>query len=338
VNTAKKSITAFQKNFMSLHNQLSSVIVGQDEVISHLLIALLSGGHILLDGLPGLGKTQLIKALAASINVSLSRIQCTSDLMPADIIGSEILLKMNSSDNLHFNFQKGPVFNNLVLVDEINRAAPKTQSALLESMQEHQVTCAGTSYPLPHPFWVIATQNPIELEGTYPLPEAQLDRFMFKIGIQYPSASSLLNLLEITLDNKTVDDLKTVLDRQQIIEMMDLAKQVIISDNVKNAAVCLILATHGNHQASSSFAKQHIRYGASPRGLQALIKSAQIKALTNARAYVAIEDLIEVTLLSLRHRILLTLESELSGISPDDVLLEIIRLWKKSETNKYFQT
>jgi len=337
VNTAKNSITTFQQNFVSLHNQLSNVIVGQDEVITHLLIALLSGGHILIDGLPGLGKTQLIKALAASINVSLSRIQCTSDLMPSDIIGSEVLLKTNSSDNLHFNFHKGPVFNNLVLVDEINRATPKTQSALLESMQEHQVTCAGTSYPLPHPFWVIATQNPIELEGTYPLPEAQLDRFMFKISIQYPSASSLLNLLDITLENKTIDDLETILDSQQIIEMMSLAKQVIISDKVKSAAVSLILATHGKHQESHTFAKQHIRYGASPRGLQALIKSAQIRALTDARAHVAIEDLIEVSLLTLRHRILLNLESEISGINPDDVLIEIIRLWKKSQTNKYSQ-
>jgi MoxR-like ATPase len=323
-------ITTFQEDFLKLRNRLTTVIVGQDDIIHDLIIALLAGGHILLEGLPGLGKTHLVKALATSIDVSLSRIQCTPDLMPADITGSEILLKANHSDDVRIDFRRGPVFSSMLLVDEINRTTPKTQSALLEAMQEYQVTCAGVSYQLPKPFWVIATQNPIELEGTFPLPEAQLDRFLFKISVNYPSADSLLRMIDISLDDEPADHIGTIISGNRIMEMMQDAKNVVVSDTIKRAAIALILATQANHAQSSSLARQHIRYGSSPRGLQAVIKAARINALADARAHVAIEDIHDVALLALRHRILLNMESELDNISVDDILLKIISSWRKS--------
>jgi MoxR-like ATPase len=323
-------ITTFQEDFLKLRDRLTDVIVGQDNVVHDLLIALLAGGHILLEGLPGLGKTHLVKALAASIDVSLSRIQCTPDLMPADITGSEILLKANHDDDVRIDFRRGPVFSSLLLVDEINRTTPKTQSALLEAMQEYQVTCAGISYHLPKPFWVIATQNPIELEGTFPLPEAQLDRFLFKISVNYPSADSLLRMIGISLDDEPADHLTTILSSNRITEMMQDAKNVVVSDTIKRAAIALILSTQGDHALSNSLARQHIRYGSSPRGLQAVIKAARIKALTDGRAHVAIDDIQDVALLALRHRILLNMESDLDNISVDDILQQIISSWRKS--------
>jgi MoxR-like ATPase len=323
-------ITTFQEDFLKLRDRLTHVIVGQDDVVHDLIIALLAGGHILLEGLPGLGKTHLVKALAASIDVSLSRIQCTPDLMPADITGSEILLKANHDDDVRIDFRRGPVFSSLLLVDEINRTTPKTQSALLEAMQEYQVTCAGVSYHLPKPFWVIATQNPIELEGTFPLPEAQLDRFLFKISVNYPSADSLLRMIDISLDDEPADHVATILSGNRILEMMQEAKNVVVSDTTKRAAIALILATQGDHAQSSSLARQHIRYGSSPRGLQAVIKAARINALADGRAHVAVDDIHDVALLALRHRILLNMESELGNISVDDILLQIISSWRKS--------
>ena len=323
-------IITFQEDFVKLQDRLANVIVGQDNVVHDLIIALLAGGHILLEGLPGLGKTHLVKALAASIDVSLSRIQCTPDLMPADITGSEILLKGNHDDDVRIDFRRGPVFSTMLLVDEINRTTPKTQSALLEAMQEYQVTCAGVSYHLPKPFWVIATQNPIELEGTFPLPEAQLDRFLFKISVSYPSADSLLRMIGISLDDEPADHMGPILSGNRIMEMMQDAKNVVVSDTIKRAAIALILATQADHAQSNSLARQHIRYGSSPRGLQAIIKAARINALADGRAHVAIDDIHDVALLALRHRILLNMESELDNISIDDILLQIISSWRKS--------
>lgn len=329
LDSIENRITTFQEDFLKLRDRLTHVIVGQDEVIDDLIIALLAGGHILLEGLPGLGKTHLVKALAASINVSLSRIQCTPDLMPADITGSEILLKA-SNDEVRIDFRRGPVFSSLLLVDEINRTTPKTQSALLEAMQEYQVTCAGVSYLLPKPFWVIATQNPIELEGTFPLPEAQLDRFLFKISVKYPSANSLLRMIDISLDDEPADHLGAILSGNRIMEMMQDAKNVLVSDTVKRAAIALILATQNNHDQSSALARQYIRYGSSPRGLQAVIKAARIKALADGRAHVAMDDIQDVALLALRHRVLLNMDSELDNICIDDILRQIISSWRKS--------
>lgn len=327
-------VAAFQNDFLMLRRQLSTAIVGQDQIVNDLIIALLAGGHVLLEGLPGLGKTHLVKALATSLDVSLSRIQCTPDLMPSDITGSEILLKSNGDELVRIDFRKGPVFSSMLLVDEINRTTPKTQSALLEAMQEYQVTCAGISYQLPKPFWVIATQNPIELEGTFPLPEAQLDRFLFKINVKYPSAESLLAMLDLSLDDEPADHLPVVLSGPRILEMMRDARNVNVCDTVKRAAIALILATHGTPGQTDSIAGQHIRYGASPRGLQALIKAARINALINGRAHAAIEDIDQVALLALRHRILLNMDSELDNIGSDEILQQILEKWRKSTTNR----
>ncbi len=329
LNQLTKRMESFQRDFQLLSNTLNSVVVGQEEIINHLLIALFAEGHVLLEGLPGLGKTHLVKALAASIDVSLARIQCTPDLMPADITGSEILLKSNNNEDIRIDFRRGPVFSSMLLVDEINRTTPKTQSALLEAMQEKQVTCAGTSYCLPDPFWVIATQNPIELEGTFPLPEAQLDRFLYKLIVKYPSADSLMKMIDISLDNEPADHISRVLSRERFAEMRQESRQVIISETVKKAAIELILSTHPEAKQGKAV-QEHIRYGASPRGLQSLIRTARIKALSEGRVHVAIDDLEQVALPSLRHRIMLTMESELNNVNVDEVLLQIIKLWRKA--------
>lgn len=332
LDNIEKRINCFQQDIARLKQKLNQVIVGQEQVINDLIIALFADGHILLEGLPGLGKTHLVKALATSIDVPLSRIQCTPDLMPADITGSEVLVKSLQGDDVQINFRRGPVFSSLILVDEINRTTPKTQSALLEAMQEQQVTCAGVSYPLPNPFWVIATQNPIELEGTFPLPEAQLDRFLFKLIVQYPSADSLMEMINISLDNEPADHLQTILSSERIQEMMQEATNVVISDSLKQAAINLILSTQAHLPQGCEIAKKHIRYGSSPRGLQAILKAARINALSEGRGHVSISDIEGVALLALRHRIMLNMESELENMAIDDILQQIISLWRKNQT------
>lgn len=323
-------IKSFQEDIGKLRASLRNIITGQEQVIEDLVTALLAGGHVLLEGLPGLGKTHLVKALAASIGTPLARIQCTPDLMPGDITGSEILLKENGGTGLRVDFRPGPIFTSMLLVDEINRATPKTQSALLEAMQERQVTCAGTCYKLPFPFWVIATQNPIELEGTFPLPEAQLDRFLFKISVDYPSAESLLKMLDLSLDEEPADHLGAILPPLRIVEMMRTTREIIVAEPVKRAAVDLVIATHAEHPKGSAIAKRHIRYGASPRGLQALIRAARVIALADGRGHAALEDIQAAASLALRHRILLNMESELDNIKVDEVLEEIIVSWRRT--------
>lgn len=310
---------------LQLQTALESVLLGQQQLVRELLTAIVAGGHVLLEGLPGLGKTHLAKGLANALGVSLGRVQCTPDLMPSDITGSEVLQR-DVEGQVQMVFLQGPIFASLVLVDEINRATPRTQSALLEAMQENQVTAGGHRHALPQPFWVLATQNPIELEGTYPLPEAQLDRFLFKVHVPYPDADAMESILDHALDSEPSDRLDRILTAPQVVALSDWGKRVIVAEPVKRAAVELVLATQPS-RGKNSVAANHLRYGASPRGLQAIVRAARITALFAGRAHVAIEDIERVALPALRHRVLLKVESELEGIDADTVLREIVGTW-----------
>ena len=276
-------------------------------------------------GLPGLGKTQLAKAVTNIVGVRLGRVQCTPDLLPADITGSETLAA-NSRD---IAFRPGPVFANLVLVDEINRATPRTQAALLEAMQERQVTYGGVRHALPEPFWVLATQNPIELEGTFPLPEAQLDRFLFKLVVSYPSADSLDRLLEASLDHEPGDEAEALVSLDRAVEIMRAAREVIVADPVRKAAIRLVLATQPDAAEAARATREHVRYGASPRALQALVRTARVKALFSGRAHASFEDLESIARPVFAHRVLLGTTSQLDGVSVDDVVDAVIDEWRE---------
>jgi len=309
-----------------LREALGGVIVGQSALIDEVLIAVVASGHVLMEGLPGLGKTHLAKGLARALGLQLGRVQCTPDLMPADITGSELLSQ--DGDGRHdMSFRPGPIFSNLVLVDEINRATPKTQAALLEAMQERQVTYGGSTHRLPDPFWVIATQNPIEIEGTYPLPEAQLDRFLVKVKVPYPDADAMLSMLDISLDDEPTEHLAAVMAPDGLSGLLRAGAQIVITESLKQSAVRLILATHPEQGGEAAESRRHIRYGASPRGLQALLKTARVHALMQGRAHVALEDLRRMALPVLRHRVLPTIESELEGTDLDQVLTGLVDRW-----------
>jgi MoxR-like ATPase len=320
---SEQDFQAANEMLQRLITTLQSAIVGQTSLITDMLTAFIAGGHILMEGLPGLGKTHLAKALASTTDLKFSRIQCTPDLMPADITGSDILANGQSGEH-RFVFHPGPLFSPIVLVDEINRATPKTQAALLEAMQEQQVTYTGTTHILPSPFWVIATQNPIEIEGTYPLPEAQLDRFLVKLKVDFPDSEALLAMLDISLDNEPSEQLEPILSRERLVEIMQLCQQIVISERIKRAAVQLLLYTHPENRGDS----RHFRYGASPRGLQALMRTARVHAMMNGRLQVDLDDLEAVAMPALRHRVLLTIESELEGIDSDELLVSLIRSWR----------
>jgi MoxR-like ATPase len=312
----------------ALQTLLTSVIVGQPQVVTQLIAAVFAGGHVLIEGLPGLGKTHLAKALAAALGLAWSRVQCTPDLMPADVTGAEIFTTAPGGES-KFEFRPGPVFAQLVLVDEINRATPRTQSALLEAMQEMRVTHAGVGHRLPTPFCVIATQNPIELEGTYPLPEAQLDRFMFKLEVPFPNAESLRALLEVSLDAEPADNLQPILHTDDVLRIAALCRTVLLAERCKQAAVNLILATQPTDDGPESNPRRHVRYGASPRALQALIRAARVRAVMAGRSHVDVADLEAVALPVLRHRVLLRLESELEGMFTDSLIESILLKWRQ---------
>ena len=316
-------VQVFQDRFSQVVDEVSKVIVGNREVISNVLTCLLVRGHVLLEGIPGVGKTKLVQTLSDATDLGFSRIQFTPDLMPGDIIGSNVVRETDDGKK-SFEFQQGPVFTNILLADEINRATPKTQSALLEAMQENSVSAGGSTHKLDQPFFVLATQNPIEMEGTYPLPEAQMDRFLYKLRLEFPEATDLLTIVERTTQQ---DDLTAshVLGKAEILEMRETARAVPVAQPVMQYAISMTLATHPESSEGHELAKKYVRFGASPRGVQSLILGAKVNALLNDRFYVSVDDIKAVVLPALRHRVLINFEAEAERVDPDHILEEIVR-------------
>ena len=314
---------AFRTTFKSLADEVGKVIVGHREVVEGVLGALFAGGNVLLEGVPGLGKTLLVRTLAQTLNLPFSRIQFTPDLMPADVIGTNIITEDPGTGRRGFAFQKGPIFAQIVLADEINRATPKTQSALLEAMQERSVTVAGQTYKLELPFLVLATQNPIEQEGTYPLPEAQMDRFIFKINVGYSQLPELMTVLDRTT-GYVQPEVKPVMDGPAILAAQKLVREVIVAPHVQQYAARLVLATHPGGQFAADVAGRYIRCGASPRGAQAILLGAKVRALCDGRFHVGNKDVQEVALAALRHRVILNFEAEADRVDPDGIVRQII--------------
>jgi MoxR-like ATPase len=312
-----------QGTVQAIEREMAKVIVGQRDVVRGVLVAAIAGGHVLLEGVPGLGKTLIVRVLAQTLDLEYSRIQFTPDLMPADIVGTNVISE-DPNGTRSFRFESGPVFANIVLADEINRATPKTQSALLESMQERTVTVSKMVHHLPQPFFVLATQNPIEMEGTYPLPEAQLDRFFFKLLVHYPSDTELTQIVERTTGafNPTVE---RVADGPTLSRISSLARDVPIASHVQDYAVRLVVATRPDAPAAPKLAQQFVRLGASPRGAQALVLAGKIRALLEGRYNVSFEDIREVALPALRHRIILNFQADMEGITTDRVIDEMLK-------------
>ncbi len=297
--------------------------MGQDDVVEGVLICLLAGGHVLLEGVPGLGKTTLLRTLARSLQLKYSRIQFTPDLMPADIVGS-LIIETDERGGKALQFQPGPIFANLVLADEINRATPKTQSALLEAMQERTVTSGTTTHELERPFLVMATQNPIEMEGTYPLPEAQLDRFLMKILVTYPNREELNRIVERTIQREEQTPIP-VMDREAILQVRSVCREVLVAAHVQEFAVQLVMATQPEQQEAHELAKKYVRYGSSPRGAQALVECGRVLALMRGRYHLAIDDIQKIAAAVLRHRIILNFDAHADGQTPESVLTAIIK-------------
>jgi MoxR-like ATPase len=308
----------FVETATRLEQQIAQAIIGQADIIRHTLIAIIAGGHVLLEGLPGLGKTSLVRAFADALDLRFSRIQFTPDLMPADIVGTDILEELDSGKRV-FRFQAGPVFANLILADEINRATPKTQSALLEAMQERTVTVLGRTYRVEPPFFVLATQNPIEMEGTYPLPEAQLDRFLFKLNVSFPSIDELATIIEQTTGDRSARA-QRVTDAGALLAMSQYVRQVPAEARVTRFAAAVVAATHPETAGAPERVRRYVRYGSSPRGAQALLLGGRVMALLNGRFNVALDDLRSLAPAALRHRVLLNYEGQAEAIRPDDVV------------------
>ena len=305
-----------------VRREIGKIIVGQQDVVDGVLICLLSGGHVLLEGVPGLGKTTLLRTLGRVLHLKYSRIQFTPDLMPADIVGS-MIIETDDRGSKNLKFQHGPIFANLVLADEINRATPKTQSALLEAMQERTVTSGTTTHQLEAPFLVMATQNPIEMEGTYPLPEAQLDRFLMKIVVNYPSRSELSTIVERTIQVEDLE-LQQVLDGDGILNLRRTCREVLVARHVQDFAIDLVMGTQPGSSAAHELANKYIRYGSSPRGAQALVECGRVLALMNGRVNLSIDDIRSVALAVLRHRIILNFDAHADGQTPDTILNKIV--------------
>jgi len=321
--TTEEQIQSFRQTWENLRAEIGKVMVGHEEIVDGTLFAIFAGGHVLLEGVPGLGKTLLVRTLSEVLDLSFNRIQFTPDLMPADILGTNLVVE-SPEGRREFQFQRGPIFAHLILADEINRATPKTQSALLEAMQEKQVTAAGEIRKLAEPFFVLATQNPIDQEGTYPLPEAQLDRFFFKLIVGYPTGAELTEVL-----NRTTEGVKAqvgkVLDGANLLELQTLVRQVPVASHVKDYAVRLVLATHPKTETAAPIANQYLRFGSSPRGGQTLILAGKVRALTQGRFNVSFDDIQAVAAAALRHRLILNFEAEAEGVTTDHVIAQVLR-------------
>lgn len=320
--SGKENISKIIDNMNACEQEIAKAIIGQEEVVHEIMLAILADGNVLLEGVPGLGKTQLVKTISKVLDLSFSRIQFTPDLMPADVTGTNLIIKENG--NNVFRFEQGPVFANIVLADEINRATPKTQAAMLEAMQEKTVTVGKNTYPLPSPYMVLATQNPIENEGTYPLPEAQLDRFIFKINMEFPTLDELKRIMDVTVTN-TKPVLKPVLNGSDIIEMRELIRDIPVADAVQEYALEIVLGTHPELESSPDSVKKYFLAGASPRAAQAIFLTAKARALLDGSYNVSFDDVEAVALPALRHRVMAGFEAVSEGVNVDDVLKELIK-------------
>ena len=316
-------IASFRQTWQNLRAEIGKVMVGNDAIIEGTLTAILAGGHVLLEGVPGLGKTLLVRTLSEVLELSFNRIQFTPDLMPADILGTNFVME-TPDGRREFEFQRGPIFAHIILADEINRATPKTQSAMLEAMQEKQVTAGGELRKLGDPFFVLGTQNPIDQEGTYPLPEAQLDRFFFKLIVGYPSAGELTEVLNRTTESTKVKPAK-VLDGPTLLELQNLVRQVPVATHVKDYAVRLVLATHPKTETAAPITNQYLRFGSSPRGGQTLILAGKVRALTQGRFNVSFDDIQAVAAAALRHRLILNFEAEAEGVTTDHIIAQVLK-------------
>jgi len=319
---ATRLAESFRSRFEALRENLSKVIVGHRRVIQEVLVCLFAGGHALLEGVPGIGKTLLVRTLARSLELEFSRIQFTPDLMPADVVGTQIL-EEGEDGRRRFRFQPGPIFGNVILADEVNRATPKTQSALLEAMQERSVTVTGQTHMLSEPFVVLATQNPIEMEGTYPLPEAQLDRFLMKVHIEPEGLEQFVGVIDRTT-GETTPEVSPVGDAESVVEMRRIARGVVLAEPLKRLVARIALATHPADGSAPEKVRRFVRYGASPRGAQALTLAAKVLALIRDRVHVAEEDVRDVAFPALRHRLVLNFEGEAEGLTGDDVVEEVL--------------
>lgn len=327
----KEQVKNFEVLTKKIKDEIKKDVVGQEDVIDNVLIAIISGGNVLLEGIPGVGKTRLVRSLGQALNLPFSRIQFTPDLMPYDVTGTNIIEK-DENGKMKLTFQKGPIFSNIVLADEINRATPKTQSAMLEAMQEHKVTIANVTYKLDEPFFVLATENPVEQDGTYPLPEAQMDRFMFKLIMEFPNKQELKNIVtmtQITLSEKA----KPIVNGTDILTMRELAKNVLVIDDILEYTMSLVTKTHNELKDASEVAKKYLRFGASPRAAQALITGAKVRALMNGNYNVSYDDIDALAYPVLRHRIKINYDAISEHLSNDDVITLLIKENKK-EFNK----
>ena len=315
-------VQEFVKSFQSLRSEVQKIIVGHDDVILSVLVGLFAGGHVLLEGAPGLGKTLLVRTLAEGLELSFSRIQFTPDLMPADIVGTNIIVE-DTNGRKRFEFQQGPIFGHILLADEINRATPKTQSALLEGMQEGSVTVGGATRPLPAPFFVLATQNPIEMEGTYPLPEAQLDRFIFKARVRYPAIEELNAIIERTTRPREVE-VRRVLSGPVVLRLRELVREVPIVSHVRDLVSLIVMTTHPAFEHAPDVTRRFVRYGSSPRGAQAMVLGAKVLALSQGRYNVSTEDIRAMAAPALRHRIILNFEGEAEGVDSDTIVARAV--------------